>query len=169
MDEQALRQAFREHKDSVYAFAFRMTNSAAAADDITQDCFLELIQRSIQQSLRFDPSRGSLRNYLFGIARHLALRRWRRDERFVAMDDEETLPLPESLSLDAAIAVAEAIQSLPPRQREVVVLIEYEGLTLEEAAAVTQIDIGAVKSRLHRAREKLRQRLAPLLPMNRES
>jgi DNA-directed RNA polymerase specialized sigma24 family protein len=50
----------------------------------------------------------------------------------------------------------------------VVILIEYEGLTLEEAATVTQIDTGAVKSRLHRAREKLRQKLAPLLPMNRE-
>ena len=47
------------------------------------------------------------------------------------------------------------------------ILFEYEGLTLEETATVTGTDIGAVKSRLHRARENLRQTLAPLRPANR--
>ena len=78
MDEHGFRQAFHEHKNSVYAFAYRMTNSAAAADDITQDCFLELFGRPE----RFDPARGSLRNYLLSVARNLALKRWRRENRF---------------------------------------------------------------------------------------
>jgi RNA polymerase sigma-70 factor, ECF subfamily len=55
-----------------------------------------------------------------------------------------------------------AIQELPPLQREVVLLFEYEGFTLGEIADIVGTDIGAVKSRLHRAREKLRHTLAPL-------
>jgi RNA polymerase sigma-70 factor (ECF subfamily) len=163
MNDRGLRQAFREHKDSVYGFALRMTNSAAAADDLTQDCFMEFFRRPE----RFDPARGSLRNYLFGVARNLALKRWRRENRFCSLDDEIALQPAYDLPLDAALAVAAAIQSLPPLQREAVILFEYEGLTLEETAAVTKTDIGAVKSRLHRAREKLRQTLAPLRPANR--
>jgi RNA polymerase sigma-70 factor (ECF subfamily) len=58
--------------------------------------------------------------------------------------------------------VAAAVQSLAPLQREAVVLFEYEGFTLEEIAAVVGAEVGTVKSRLHRAREKLRRRLAPV-------
>jgi RNA polymerase sigma-70 factor (ECF subfamily) len=163
MDDRGLRQAFREHKDSIYGFAFRMTNSASAADDLTQDCFMELFRRPEQ----WNPARGPLRNYLFGIARNLALKRWRQENRYLSLDDEIALRPADDLPLDAALAVAAAVQSLPPLQREAVILFEYEGLTLEETAAVTQTDIGAVKSRLHRARENLRQTLAPLRPANR--
>ena len=58
--------------------------------------------------------------------------------------------------------VAAAVHSLPPLQREAVLLFEYEGLTLEEIAKVVEADVGAVKSRLHRARERLRRVLTPL-------
>jgi RNA polymerase sigma-70 factor (ECF subfamily) len=163
MDEHGFRQAFREHKDSVYAFAYRMTSSAAIAEDVTQDCFLELFRRPE----RFSPARGSLRNYLFGIARNLALKRCRRENRYHPLDDDAALRRSEDGPLDAAVAVARAIQALPALQREAVILVEYEGLTLEETAAVTQTNVGAVKSRLHRGREKLRQKLAPLRPVSR--
>ncbi|MEP6602216.1 MAG: RNA polymerase sigma factor [Nitrospirota bacterium] len=163
MDEHGFRQVFREHKDSVYAFAYRMTNSAAAADDLTQDCFLELFRRPE----RFDPARGSLRNYLFGMVRKLALKRWRRENRFRPLDDEVPLRRTDDAPPDAALAVAVAIQSLSPLQREALILFAYEGLTLEETATITKSDIGAVKSRLHRARNSLRQTLAPFHPANR--
>ena len=58
--------------------------------------------------------------------------------------------------------IREAVQSLPPFQREAVLLFEYEGFTLEEIAGIADVDVGTVKSRLHRARERLRQILAPL-------
>jgi RNA polymerase sigma-70 factor (ECF subfamily) len=163
MDEQGFRRAFREHKDSIYAFAYRMTGSAAAADDLTQDCFLELFRRPE----RFDPERGSLRNFLFGVARNLTLKRWRGENRFRSLEDEAPQQWTEEFPLDAGLAVATAMKLLPPLQREAVVLFEYEGLTLEETAAVTGTDIGTVKSRLYRARENLRQSLAPLRQCNR--
>jgi RNA polymerase sigma-70 factor (ECF subfamily) len=163
MDEHGFRQAFREHKDPVYAFAYRMTNSTAAADDLTQDCFLELFRRPE----RFDPTRGSLRNFLLAITRNLALKRWRRENRFLSLDAEPRPETAHNTPLHAALAVAAAMQSLSPLQREAVILFEYEGLTLEETAAVTQTDIGTVKSRLHRARENLRHALAPLGPVHR--
>ena len=64
---------------------------------------------------------------------------------------------------EAAEAVRRAVQALPPLQREAVVLFEYEALSLVEIAAVCDTDVGTVKSRLHRARERLRKTLAPFL------
>jgi RNA polymerase sigma-70 factor (ECF subfamily) len=58
--------------------------------------------------------------------------------------------------------VGRAVRALVPLQREVVILAEYEGLTLAEIAKVVGADVGTVKSRLHRARENLRRVLAPL-------
>jgi RNA polymerase sigma-70 factor (ECF subfamily) len=54
------------------------------------------------------------------------------------------------------------VRALPPLQREVVILVEYEGLTLAEVARAVDAEVGTVKSRLHRARENLRRALAPL-------
>jgi RNA polymerase sigma-70 factor, ECF subfamily len=158
MDEDAFRRAFREHKDSIYAFTYRLTGSSAAADDLTQDCFLKLFLKPE----RFDPERGTLRSFLLGIARNLALKRWRVENRFQSMDDEGDRLLQEDLPADAGLAVAAAMKALSPLQREAVVLFEYEGLSLEEIAGVTGTDVGAVKSRLFRARESLRADLAPL-------
>src|SRR5262249_23920938 len=65
---------------------------------------------------------------------------------------------------DIAQTVAEAVRSLPPLQREVLILAEFEELSLEEIARAVEAEIGTVKSRLHRARENLRRMLAPLKP-----
>jgi RNA polymerase sigma-70 factor, ECF subfamily len=158
MDEEAFRRAFQEHKDAVYAFVFRLTGSTTAAEDLTQDCFLELFRKP----QRFDPVRGSLRSFLLGIARNLALKRWRRQYRFQSIEDEGPALRTEDVPLDAGLAVAAAMNALSPLQREAIVLFEYEGLTLEEIGSVTGTEAGVVKSRLYRARENLRESLAPL-------
>ncbi|MCU1326957.1 MAG: transcriptional regulator, Fis family [Bryobacterales bacterium] len=163
MDESIVRQAFEEHKDAVYAFAWRMTNCTAAADDLTQDCFVELFR----QSNSFNPARGNLRNYLLGVTRNLALKRWRKENRFLAFDDDFAHAAALDGLADTALAVAAAIQSLSPLQREVIILFEYEGLTLQEIAAITEGETGTVKSRLYRARENLRRALASFRPVNR--
>jgi len=158
MEEQAFRQAFQEHKESVYGFTYRLTGSQSAAEDLTQECFLELFRRPG----RFDPARGTLRNFLLGIARNLALKRWRREHRFQSIEDAGRGLSGHAVPLDAGLAVAAAMKLLSPLQREAVVLFEYEGLTLEEIVGVTGAEVGTVKSRLHRARESLRESLAPL-------
>ena len=72
-------------------------------------------------------------------------------------------PLRRLLDEELAAKVQEAVSSLPPLQREALVLFEYEGLPLSEIANVVGTDVGAVKSRLHRARERLRNSLAQYL------
>jgi RNA polymerase sigma factor (sigma-70 family) len=64
--------------------------------------------------------------------------------------------------LQTADMVARAVQSLPPLQREVVILAEYEEMTMEEVARSVDAEVSAVKARLHRGRDNLRRMLAPL-------
>lgn len=158
MTERDFRQAFHEHKDAVYGFALRMTGSPEMAEDLAQDCFMELFRRP----QRFDPARGSMRTFLLGVTRNLIFKHWRVEQRLDAIEED----LPSSApNLNAAIVsslVAAAVQSLPPLQREAVLLFEYEGFTLEEIAKLVEADVGTVKSRLHRARERLRRVLTPL-------
>ncbi len=158
MKERDFRQAFEQHKDSVYDFALRMTGSTAAAEDLAQDCFLELLRHPG----RFDAARGSLRAFLLGVTRNLAHRRWRTEQRLDSLDDNPPSYSPDLTAGGVSTLIREAVQSLPPLQREAVLLFEYEGFTLEEIASIADADVGTVKSRLHRARERLRVLLAPL-------
>lgn len=99
-----------------------------------------------------------------GIARHLILKRWRVESRWTPLEEDNNVPAPEPPPADWTTVnkVAYAVQSLPPLQREVVLLVEYEGMSLQEAAATVDAELGTVKARLHRARENLRRMLEPL-------
>lgn len=159
MTDAEIQAAFEQHKDAVYRFAWRMSGSASMAEDITQDAFVGLLRHPD----RFNPARGSLRAFLLGIARNLALKRWRSEHRHEPLDDDAMAAAPVDLDRGAiGDIVGCAVQALVPFQREVVILVEYEGLTLAEAALAVDADVGTVKSRLHRARENLRRTLAPL-------
>jgi len=151
---------FREHKDAVYGFACRMTNSADLAEDIAQDCFLALLANSA----RYDPARGSLRCFLIGVARNLIFKRWRADGRWDPLEGTEEMVVEPIDPGDAETAelVARAVNALPPLQREALILAEYEGFSLKEIARTVEAEVGTVKARLHRARENLRCALAPL-------
>src|SRR5262249_49478726 len=151
--------AFHAHKDAVYRFLWRMTGSNTAADDLAQDVFLILLRAPE----RFDPSRGGLRQYLIGVARNLAFRQFRRESRWDALAADQFTSEPLDLEgVETAEAVARAVQSLPPFQREALILATYEEMPLEEIARVAEVEIGTIKSRLFRARENLRRMLAPL-------
>ncbi len=158
MTDAEFQAVFDAHKDAVYRFVWRMARSPAAAEDITQDVFVALLRSPD----RFDPARATLRAFLLGIARNLVLKHWRTDDRFDPLDDDE---IAEPFDLgrgDIGEMVGWAVGALGPLQREVVILAEYEGLTLAEIARAVDADVGTVKSRLHRARENLRRMLAPL-------
>jgi RNA polymerase sigma-70 factor (ECF subfamily) len=164
--ERDIRAAFHEHGRAVYRFAWHMTNSSAAADDITQEVFLSLLR----QPDRFDPRRGQLRSFLLAIARNLALKKLRDANRWDVLDEERFIAEPMDLALgETARLVAAAVNSLPPLQREVLVLAEYEELSLDEIARTVESEVGTVKARLYRARENLRRMLAPLKERNRRS
>jgi RNA polymerase sigma-70 factor, ECF subfamily len=159
MTDAELQAAFDQHKDAVYRFAWRMSGSPAAAEDITQDVFVALLRHPG----RFDPARGSLRAFLLAIARNLALKRWRTEHRLEPLDGDALVAPPVDLEHgETGEIVGRAVRALPPLQREAVILAEYEGLTLAEIAVAVDADVGTIKSRLHRARENLRRMLAPL-------
>lgn len=106
------------------------------------------------------PKRGTIKVFLFAIARNLALKHYRdyREEPFE--DAVNALTVNPERNLELSAGVAAAIATLSPLQQEVVVLFEYEGATLEEIALIVGADVGTVKSRLHRGRERLRKLLA---------
>lgn len=159
MNEDEFRAAFHQHKDTLYRFAWRMSGSAALAEDVTQDCFVELLRHPD----RFDSGRGSLRPFLLGIARNRILEHWRKERRWDPLEEDTFAGAPiDPAWRETSEIVAAAVQQLPPLQREVLVMAEYEGCSLEEIARAVEPETGTVKSRLHRARENLRRMLAPL-------
>jgi RNA polymerase sigma-70 factor, ECF subfamily len=166
-DQAAFLELYERHRNAVFRFAYRLLGSFETAEDITHDCFLSLIRRPGG----FEPSRGGLRTYLYAAARNLSLKHFRSSSREDALEElsvEPPMPLrqqPLHRLLDEELSerVKEAVVSLPPLQREALVLFEYEGLALSEIAEVVGSDVGAVKARLHRARERLRNTLRPYL------
>jgi RNA polymerase sigma-70 factor (ECF subfamily) len=149
-----------------------LLGSVESAEDVTHDCFLSLIRKHEN----YRPERASLKTYLYAAARNLALKHFRAQGRETSLDEvtEEPkdsprrAPLRRLLDEELATQVREAVFSLPPLQREALILFEYEGLSLSEVAEVAGTDVGAVKARLYRAREGLRRILRPYLESNQE-
>ena len=163
-DEDAFLALYERHRATVFRFAYRMLGSAAVAEEITHDCFLSLVRRP----RAFDPSRASLRTYLYAAVRNLSAKHLRRHGGEFPVEELEAEPAtaeregPLRILLDAELSreVQRAVAALPPLQREALILFEYEGLALAEVAEVVGADVGTVKSRLHRARRRLRRSLA---------
>jgi len=172
-DPEALTALYRRRQRSVYRFALQMCGSAAIAEDITQEVFLVLIH----DAGAFDASRGSLSNFLLGLARNHVLRRLQRERFYVPMIDsnedgaKEVIPPPSLISTGGPFddlartetieSVRRAVLALPERYREVVVLCDLQELSYAETAEVLGCAVGTVRSRLHRARALLISKLRP--------
>lgn len=145
--------------EPVWRYLRRLTGSDDAAADLTQDTWLRVL-RGIA-TLR-EPA--SLRAWLFGIARRVAMDRLRRQYRQALDADADLDHLPavetDTGALDDDLATLEAgMDSLPLRDRETLALFYLRELTIEQIAALLQIPPGTVKSRLFRARATLRKQL----------
>jgi RNA polymerase sigma-70 factor (ECF subfamily) len=167
-DEAAFLTLYERHRAPVFRFACRVLGSAAQAEDVMQECFLIVLRRPEA----FRDERASLRTYLYAIARHLSWQHLRRSglettveelPESAAEETETAEPLRRMLEGEAASAVRRAIGMLSPLQREVIVLFEYQEMSLAEIAMLCETDVGTIKARLHRARERLRRELAPFL------
>jgi RNA polymerase sigma-70 factor, ECF subfamily len=176
-DEQAFVALYRRRQGALYRFATHMSGSASAAEDITQEVFLALLR----QECGYDKERGTLSGYLFGIARKLVLRNMERGRADVPLETDSDESAPRELAVvddplagltrhEAIEALRRAVQALPRRYREVVVLCDLEELDYAEAAVVLGCPIGTVRSRMHRARalllEKLNQDRKPRLAVD---
>jgi RNA polymerase sigma-70 factor (ECF subfamily) len=167
--EQAFVALYHRRQPALYRFALQMSASPSVAEDITQEVFLALLR----DECGYDPDRGSLVAYLFGIARKLLLRQFERrrsdisveatgeDGRRFAEPVDASDPLADLAGRERVEALRRAVTSLPRRYREVVVLCDLEEVDYAVAAAALGCPIGTVRSRLHRARlllaEKLRE------------
>jgi RNA polymerase sigma-70 factor (ECF subfamily) len=165
-DEDAFTTLYRRRQGGIYRFVLGISGSAPLAEDVTQEVFMALIR----DHRGYDPSRGSLAAYLLGMARHHALRFLKRDRTYVSMeegsrDSQELGPLaredPHSaMSRRETIhSVQRAILSLPAHYREAVVLCDLNEMSYEDAASVLGCSVGTVRSRLHRGRALLIQKL----------
>ena len=171
-DQAAFLELYERYRQPIFRFAYRLLGSVEVAEDVTHDCFLSLIRKPEN----FNPERASLKTYLYAAARNLALKHFRSTGREAAMEEvaEEPQespkrgPLRRLLDEELAAQVREAVFSLPPMQREALILFEYEGLSLSEVAEIAGTDVGAIKARLYRAREGLRRILRPYLNSNQE-
>jgi RNA polymerase sigma-70 factor (ECF subfamily) len=161
--ESAFLQLFDEHHLPLFRFAYRMTGSVADAEDIVQECFLELLRPACS----YDPARTPIRTYLFGAVRNQSLKRRRKNEMATReTPDARQEPSPESEILRSEMedVVARAVMELPETQREVLILAHYEQMPLAEIARVMDLELAAVKSRLQRARAGLKETLAEYAP-----
>jgi RNA polymerase sigma-70 factor (ECF subfamily) len=169
-DEEALASLYRRRQGGIYRFALQMCGFQALAEDVTQEVFMVLIRNGET----FDSTRGSLNAFLVGVARNLLLRRLQRERFYAPIDDnsdddgatpESFLtaagPLEELSRIETINSVRMAVLALPERYREVVVLCDLQEMSYVEAAEVLSCAVGTVRSRLHRARALLIEKLRP--------
>ncbi|TAP45515.1 RNA polymerase sigma factor SigE [Arthrobacter sp. S39] len=152
------------HSAKVYRLAYRLTGNKFDAEDLTQEVFVRVF-RSLEN---FKP--GTLDGWLHRITTNLFLDQARRKSRIrfdaLAEDAESRIPGREpgpeqsfelnNLDLD----VQAALEELPPDFRAAVVLCDLEGLSYDEVAAALGVKLGTVRSRIHRGRTMLREKLA---------
>lgn len=158
-DEQAFTALYRRRQAGLFRFALQMSGSAVVAEDVTQEVFLTLIR----DGRGYDPRRGSLCAYLFGIARNKVLRSFERESRVEEAASEPASPdggpLEELTRGESIRAVRDAVLALPAHYRETVVLCDLHEMPYEQAAQVLGCAVGTVRSRLHRGRELLAGKL----------
>jgi RNA polymerase sigma-70 factor (ECF subfamily) len=165
-EENAFVTLYRRRQAALFRFALRMSGSVPVAEDVVQEVFVAMLR----QDSGYDPTRGTLSGYLFGIARKLVLRNLDRGRLDVALDAEaDDSALPELRVIDDPLlelthhegieALRRAVAALPRRYREVVVLCDLEEVDYADAAVALNCPIGTVRSRLHRARGLLLDKL----------
>lgn len=171
-DERAFGELYRRWQGPMFRFARHMCGAENGAEDVVQEVFVALIENGEQ----FDPARGPLAAYLYGVARHQARRRLRTDGRYTPLDEERgdaeddnalggnlvDVEMDASAVLDRRLSIAlvhRLVLTLPVAYREALVLCDLHELGYAEAAAALGCPVGTVRSRLHRARALLAEKV----------
>jgi RNA polymerase sigma-70 factor (ECF subfamily) len=157
---------YRESRDDVYAYVEGLLRNRSAAEEVTAQAF----ERAWRRRRQIDPRRGSPRAWLFGIARNAALDELRRQSRTAPMPERETADAgpgggrsstgadPAAAAVDRTV-LRQALASLSGRERELIALKFFAGLTNAEIATVIRTSETNAGTKLHRVIQKLRRTL----------
>jgi RNA polymerase sigma-70 factor, ECF subfamily len=154
----AFESLYRSSRDDVYGYVAGLLRDASAAEEVTATVF----ERAFRRRRRFDARRGTPRAWLFGIARNAALDELRRRRRQAELVREPEDPLAQAGADEAEAslrraALAEALGALSARERELVALKFFAGLSNAEIATVLGVSESNAGTRLHRVVTKLRE------------
>ena len=150
---------YADHRDGVFRYLRRIVGASEAARDLTQEVFLRVSRAGVP-----DSSEVGRRAWVFRIARNLALNHMRDGRRRPV-----TVPLGNPVvpaTQELAVALHDAIAALPDLDRDIFLLRETAGLSYDEIAAACEVDVEAVRSRLHRTRQSLRSALGRSLQLS---
>jgi RNA polymerase sigma-70 factor (ECF subfamily) len=159
-DAEALFVLYRRYSTRVFSLAYRILGDRGAAEEVVQDVF----HRLWEKSALYEPEKGLFVSWLLTVTRNLALDVRRKETRranfFVAFDRTDScMPTPSPSpveSLAQADAVARAMETLPPAQRQVVEQLYFAGLTNAELARTSGEALGTIKTRARLALKKMR-------------
>ncbi|XXF79400.1 sigma-70 family RNA polymerase sigma factor [Myxococcaceae bacterium GXIMD 01537] len=166
-DARAMDELLAKHEPHVYRFGLRLCGSEQDARDVLQQTLMTAFE-----GLHQFRGEAALSTWLFQVARSYCIKTRRRragePSEYVPLDAPQARDVPETgegpeeaaHAREMAAVLQEALLALPEGQREVLLLRDVDGLSAEEAARSLGIEVGALKSRLHRARGALRARLA---------
>jgi RNA polymerase sigma-70 factor, ECF subfamily len=168
-DEPAFLEFYRRHQGMVYRFALQMSGKTDIAEEVTQDVFMAVMG----SAARYDSERGSVVAFLYGIARNVVLRALERERPYVNITElgdgdgdyvgrlaSEQQDLLGDLARNERLeTLRKAVLALPPAYREVLVLCDLHERDYAEAATALGCAIGTVRSRLHRARALLMEKM----------
>src|SRR5882724_2778134 len=167
-DAPAFEELVMTYQHRVFGVALRMLGNRAEAEDVAQEAFVRA-HRALGE-FRGD---AKLSTWLYAITSRLCLNRLASGERRLTRQGEDALlrlsdvgPRPDAAleRRELETALGQAIAELPEDRRIVVVLRDLEGLSYEEIAQVLELELGTVRSRLHRARADLKEKLERFLP-----
>lgn len=163
-DEEAFRELFVAHKNHVYSLCLRMTANVAEAEDLTQDCFIQVFRKL--GTFRGD---SALSTWIYRVAVNTALMHFRKKAlKQVSLDHKPDSP---NERIDLAqkdgrlvgtidrLALARAISDLPQGYRTIFLLHDVQGYGHQEIAKMLRCSVGNSKSQLHKARMKIREAL----------
>lgn len=154
----AFDELYRSTRDDLFAYVCGLLRDPSAAEDVTAAAF----ERAYRKRRRFDPRRGSRRAWLFGIARNAALDELRRRKRIAELttDPEDLAAAGTEHEAEASLrraALRDAMRTLEDRERELVALKFFAGLSNAEIATVIGVSESNAGTRVHRTMTKLRR------------
>ena len=164
-NQAAFHTCYERYQGPIFRFAWHMSGNHTTAEEVTQEVFLQLIRKP----QKFDPAKGTLAGYLFGIARNVMHRLMTTSFMDIPLEDEELKDDP-AFAADFDVLseldrrerlelLRKSVLALPGTYREALILCELEEMSYPQAAAILNCAEGTVASRLHRARAMLKSRL----------